>query len=90
MKTNAALRTNKMQMVNTDQFNIDQQPSLSIMTAKDRTALKVIYSHAGKRRVFETYQATNPQMAKKYLECIGRNPWAMYIRWDKDKGEFVA
>jgi hypothetical protein len=90
MKTNAAIQTNPMQVVYAEQSNSDQQLSLPIMTAKERNALKVIYSHAGKRRVFETYQSCNPEMARKYLDFVSKNPWAIYIRWDEEKREFVV
>ena len=59
-------------------------------TKKERTALKVIYSHAGKRVVYETYLRIQPKMAQKYLQFIAKNPWELYIKWDNKRERFVA
>ena len=60
------------------------------LTKKEKTALKVIYSHAGKRFVYETYSRTSPEMARKYLIFVSKNLWAVYFKWDKEKKRFVA
>ena len=90
MKTNAALQTNPMQVVHAVQPQSEHNSPISIMTKKERTALTIIYNHAGKRRVFETYQSCNPEMARKYLDFISKNRWAIYIKWNEEKREFVV
>ena len=60
------------------------------MTKKEKVGLDLIYSHAGKRRVYETYLRTNPEMAQKYLEFISKNQAAQYIKWDGVKKQFKA
>ena len=52
--------------------------------------LKVINSHKGKRKVYESYQDKNPNMAEEYLKFLAKQPDAVYISWDKVKGRFVA
>ena len=54
---------------------------------KDK-ALDAIYSHCGKRRVYETYLRKNPALAEKYLEFMIRNTDAVYVYWDKEKQAF--
>ena len=60
------------------------------MTKKEKVGLDLIYGHAGKRRVYETYLKSNPEMAKKYLEFISKNTAAQYIKWDGIKKKFKA
>lgn len=60
------------------------------MTKKEKIGLDLIYSHAGKRRVYETYLKTNPEMAQKYLEFISKNQDIHYIKWDGLKKKFKA
>ena len=60
------------------------------MTKKEKIGLDLIYSHAGKRRVYETYLKSNPEMAQKYLEFISKNNMAQYIKWDGIKKKFKA
>ena len=60
------------------------------MTKKEKVGLNLIYSHAGKRRVYETYLKTNPEMAAKYLEFISKNQAIQYIKWDGVKMKFKA
>ncbi|MBN2175189.1 MAG: hypothetical protein JW731_13725 [Bacteroidales bacterium] len=60
------------------------------MTKKEKVGLNLIYSHAGKRRVYETYKQTNPEMAQKYLEFVAKNQAVQYIRWDDIKKKFTA
>ncbi|HPE55937.1 MAG TPA: hypothetical protein P5514_07435 [Bacteroidales bacterium] len=60
------------------------------MTKKEKIGLDLIYSHAGKRRVYETYLKSNPEMAQKYLEFISKNTAAQYIKWDGIKKKFKA
>lgn len=60
------------------------------MTKKEKIGLNLIYSHAGKRRVYETYLKTNPNMAQKYLEFISSHQDAQYIKWNGVKKQFTA
>jgi hypothetical protein len=50
----------------------------------------VANSHVGKKRVYEKYQQMDPKMADEYLKFLAKQPNAVYISWDKDKGRFVA
>ena len=52
--------------------------------------LKVVNSHTGKKKVYETYQQSDPKMAEEYLKFLAKQPDAVYISWDKDRGRFVA
>jgi len=56
---------------------------------KEHKGLAVIHGHPGKRRVFQTYVHTNPQMAIKYLKFISENPYIRYIKWDALKQKFA-
>jgi hypothetical protein len=58
------------------------------MTKKEKMGLDLIYSHAGKTRVYETYKKTNPEMAQKYLEFIAKNQSVQYIKWDDVNKKF--
>ena len=70
---------------------VEMKPvTVNPLTKKERTALKVIYSHAGKRFVYEAYSRTSPEMAKKYLVFVSKNPWILYFKWDEDRKKFVA
>ncbi|MFU8844046.1 MAG: hypothetical protein ACNA7V_09595 [Bacteroidales bacterium] len=60
------------------------------MTKKEKLGLDLIYGHAGKRRVYETYLKSNPEMAQKYLSFIAKNTDAQYIKWDGVKNRFKA
>jgi hypothetical protein len=60
------------------------------MTKKEKVGLNLINSHAGKRRVYETYKQTNPEMAQKYLEFVAKNQAVQYIKWDDTKKKFTA
>jgi len=60
------------------------------MTKKEKVGLDLIYSHAGKCRVYETYLKTNPEMAQKYLQFISTNNEAQYIKWNGVKKQFSA
>jgi hypothetical protein len=65
--------------------------NLVIMTQKEeKVGLSLINSHAGKRRVYETYKRTNPDMAQKYLEFVAKNQSIHYIKWDDHKKKFKA
>jgi hypothetical protein len=57
---------------------------------EEKIALNLINSHAGKRRVYETYKRTNPEMAQKYLEWVAKNQSIQYIKWDDQKKKFKA
>jgi hypothetical protein len=50
------------------------------MTKKEKIGLDLIYGHAGKRLVYETYKRTNPEMAQKYLEFVANNQAIQYIK----------
>lgn len=52
--------------------------------------LKVVNAHNGKKKVYKNYEKVNPGMAEKYLRFLAKQPDALYITWDKDKGRFVA
>jgi hypothetical protein len=60
------------------------------MTKKEKLGLDLIYGHAGKRRVYETYLKSNPEMAQKYLSFIAKNTDAQYIKWDGVNNRFKA
>ncbi len=60
------------------------------MTKKEKTGLNLIYSHAGRTRVYETYKRTNPEMAQKYLEFVANNQAVQYIKWNDSKKKFTA
>jgi len=60
------------------------------MTKKEKVGLNLIYSHAGKRRVYETYKVTNPEMADKYLDFVAKNQSVQYIKWNDTKKKFTA
>lgn len=60
------------------------------MTKKEQAGLSIINGHLGKRKVYEIYRKTNPEMAQKYLEFIAKNQGATYIKWDDSKKKFTA
>jgi hypothetical protein len=60
------------------------------MTNKEKAGLRLIYSHSGKKRVYESYKQTNPDMAQKYLEFIAKNQDVQYIMWNNKKKKFTA
>ncbi len=60
------------------------------MTKKEQSGLGIINGHLGKRRVYETYKSSNPEMAQKYLEFISNNQGAQYIKWDDSKKKFLV
>lgn len=60
------------------------------LSRKEQKGLEIIRKHAGKRVVFETYMATNPVMAEKYLEFIAQNQYARYIKWDNNRQQFTV
>lgn len=60
------------------------------LSRREKTAMKVIYRHPGKRFVYESYSKTSPDMAEKYLKFISKNPWIIYFKWDDKKEKFVA
>jgi hypothetical protein len=57
---------------------------------EEKVGLSLINSHAGKRRVYETYKRTNPEMAQKYLEFVAKNQAIQYIKWDDHRKKFKA
>jgi predicted hydrocarbon binding protein len=89
MKTNSTM-TAPMRVLSMNQNPSADFLNTTSLSKRERRALEVIYSHAGKRFVFETYTKKNPEMAHKYLEFVSRNPWAVYIKWDDQKMKFVA
>ncbi len=60
------------------------------MTKKEQQGLSIINGHVGKKRVYETYKQSNPEMAQKYLEFISKNNDAQYIKWNTAKKKFVV
>lgn len=48
----------------------------------------LIYGHAGKRLVYESYKRVNSEIAQKYLEFVARNPEIQIIRWNEEKRKF--
>lgn len=76
---------NNLETVQTEQITANNS-----ITKRERKALKVIYSHRGKRMVYETYLRTEPEMAEKYVKFISKNPWIVYIKWDDKRQKFVA
>lgn len=60
------------------------------MTKKEKVGLNLIYSHSGRKRVYETYKKVNPEMAQKYLEFISKNQAVQYIKWNDHKKKFTA
>ena len=87
MKTNTITLSAEMNETDTVEMKVVSKNPLS---KKERTALNVIYSHAGKRFVYESYLRDQPEMAEKYLVFVSKNPSALYIWWDEDKKRFVA
>lgn len=65
---------------------------MKLIKSKSRTkkALEVIYSHCGKRRVYQMYLKNNPQLAEKYVKFISKNIDAIYIYWDKEREAFAG
>ena len=59
------------------------------MTKKQLHGLSVINSHLGKKKVYDTYTRTNPEMADMYLDFVSKNTGVQYIRWDENKNRFV-
>ena len=59
------------------------------MTKREQRGINVINSHLGKRRVYNTYKKSNPEMAEKYLDFISKNTDAQYIKWELDKQRFI-
>lgn len=70
--------------------NVTELGNMASLSKRERSALKIIYSHAGKRFVYETYSKTVPEMAYKYLAFVSKNPWEIYIKWDEKRKMFVA
>lgn len=52
--------------------------------------LKVVNGHKGKMKVYEIYQKNDPKKADEYLKFLAKQPDAVYITWDENKGRFVA
>ncbi|MBC8488740.1 MAG: hypothetical protein H8D45_22175 [Bacteroidetes bacterium] len=61
-----------------------------MMTKKEQTGLSIIYGHAGKRYVYESYKKTDPGMAEKYLQFISKNQTVQYISWNNTKKKFTC
>lgn len=59
------------------------------MTKKEQRGLNIINGHLGKRKVYNNYKQSNPEMAEKYLEFISRNTDAQYIKWESNKNRFI-
>lgn len=65
---------------------------MKLFKKKNREAkgIEAIYSHHGKKRVYETYKKNNPLLAEKYLDFVSRNLSAVYIWWDNDRQCFAG
>ena len=63
-----------------------------LFPAKDYTKRgeKIIAIHKGKYTTYQKYLNVNPEIAEKYLAFIGKNPSAVYIKWDKDRKRFTS
>ncbi len=63
-----------------------------LFPAKDYLKLgeKVICIHKGKYTTYQKYLNINPEIAEKYLYFIGKNPSAVYIRWDEARSQFTS
>ena len=55
-----------------------------------KTGMKVIDSHKGKKRTYESYLKMNPILADAYVKFVSENQHAVYISWDKERQRFVA
>ena len=58
------------------------------MTKKELRGLKEINSHSGKKKVYDVYKKTNPDMADKYLNFVSKNTGVQYISWNSKKNKF--
>jgi hypothetical protein len=65
---------------------------MKLFKRKNRIAkgIDAINSHHGKKRVYENYKRSNPQLAEKYLEFVSKNVSAVYIWWDKERQCFAG
>lgn len=59
-------------------------------TRRFEKTMMIINNHPGKRKVYETFQATNPALAEKYFLFISKHQAAQYITWDASRERFVA
>lgn len=53
-------------------------------------ALEIISKHKGKKAVYESYLKRSPELAEKYLDFIGKNTGATYIKYDERLQRFVG
>ncbi|OYT17771.1 MAG: hypothetical protein B7C24_00955 [Bacteroidetes bacterium 4572_77] len=51
---------------------------------------KIIAIHKGKYTTYYKLLGSDPHLAELYLDFVGRNPDAVYIRWDKERKRFTA
>ncbi len=65
---------------------------MAILKKRDKRekGLEAINSHKGKRKVYEAYKKQNPKMAEEYIKFHAKQPDAVYITWDEDKGRFTS
>jgi len=63
-----------------------------LFPAKDYQKLgeKIICIHKGKYTTYQKYMNVNPEIAQKYLCFIGKNPDAVYIKWDESAEKFTG
>jgi hypothetical protein len=52
--------------------------------------LKVIESHKGKKKAFESYLKIDPIIADAYIKFVSKNQPAVYISLDKERQKIVA
>jgi len=76
----------KLNMQESDK--IKQGTGTGLLTKREQKALQIIYNHAGKRRVYELYLASKPEIARKYLEFIAKHNQVQYIKWDQGHYKF--
>lgn len=55
-----------------------------------KAGMKVIESHKGKKKAYESYLKIDPVMADAYLKFVSEHQDAVYISWDKERHRFVA
>ncbi len=68
----------------------DEVLRIDMPTNKEQTGLITIYSHKGKRKVYEFYKRHKPEMAIMYLKFVSEHCWAQYITWDDIHKRFVG
>jgi hypothetical protein len=55
-----------------------------------KAGMKVIDSHKGKKKAYESYLKIDPVLADEYVKFVSEHQNAVYISWDKERQRFVA